>query len=151
FLQLLAARIGKELNVHRLSKDLGVSSATLKAWISALEASYILYLLPPYYENLGKRVIKSPKIYFLDTGLVCYLTNLRHAEEILAGPLGGPLFENFVVCELVKKYYFAGKKAPLYFWRSHDGLEVDIILDHGLRLEALECKLTQTITDRHVP
>lgn len=148
-LQLLASRIGQELNVHSLGKELGLTDVTLKTWISALEAAFIIHLLPPYYQNFGKRVVKTPKLYFYDTGLVCYLTRIKTGEQALAGPLAGPLFENFVINEKIKERVFAGQKPSLYFWRSHDGLEVDLIEEEGLSLSAYEIKLSHTITESH--
>jgi uncharacterized protein len=148
-LQLLAARLTQELNINKLASEIGVHAATIKAWISALEAAYVIYLLPPYFENFGKRIVKSPKLYLMDTGLVCHLTQLKSADRVLTGPLAGPLFENFVVSEYLKNFYFKGKKPAIYFWRSHDGLEVDLIVDHGLYLQPIEVKLSQTITSRH--
>lgn len=149
FLQLLASRVGQELNLHKIAAGCGINQITAKAWLSALEAAYIVYLLPPYFRNYGKRVIKSPKLYFLDTGLVCHLVKLRDPEHALTGPMSGALFENFVVVEYLKKFLFAGEKPPLYYWRSHGGIECDLLIDHGAQFQPIQIKLSHTIGPGH--
>ncbi|MFL6192774.1 MAG: ATP-binding protein, partial [Thermoanaerobaculia bacterium] len=125
---LCAARHGQELHVADLARTAGISQPTVKAWINLLEAAYIVRLLPPYFENFGKRVIKSPKLYFLDSALVCSLTRQPGAEAALAGAMGGHLFEGLIVSEAYKVYALLGKRPDLYFWRSQDGLEIDLVL-----------------------
>lgn len=150
FLALCSAHHGQEVNMASLSRDAGISQPTVKSWLGALEAAYLVHLLPPYFENFGKRVVKSPKLYFLDSGLACTLTRQPSGEAALAGAMGGPLFEGWVVAEAVKTLAAQGKRPELYFWRSHGGLEVDLLLRAGNRLIPVEIKLTATPTARHV-
>ena len=134
FLQLLAARCAQILNVSSFAKDLGVSVPTLKNWLSILEASRIVYLLPPYYNNMGKRVTKSPKLYFLDCGLVCYLTGIKDKDHLIKGPMAGALFENFCIQETVKLYFNRGERAPLYYMRTNNGLEIDLLIERAFNV-----------------
>ncbi|MDO9463914.1 MAG: ATP-binding protein [bacterium] len=144
FLRLLAGRCAQILNLNNFANDLGVSVNTIKKWISVLEASQIIYILSPYYRNLGKRITKNPKVYFLDVGLVCYLTGLKTKEHLFNGPLAGALFENFVIQETVK--YFSGKgiRPNLFYLRTHNGMEVDLIIEKDMQLFPFEIKLTKT-------
>jgi predicted AAA+ superfamily ATPase len=145
FMQLLAGRVGQLLNLSSFASDLGVSVSTIKSWISILEAGRIIYLLPPYYNNLGKRVTKAPKAYFLDIGLVCYLTGIRDKTHLLQGPLAGPLFENFCVQETVKHFLNAGQRPPLYYLRTSNDLEVDLLIEKSYQeLIPVEIKLSKT-------
>lgn len=144
FLQLLAAQCAQILNLNSLSRNLGVSVNTLKKWISVLEASQIIYLLSPYYRNLGKRVSKTPKIYFLDNGLVCYLSGLRDKKHLLNGPMAGPLWENYVVSETIKTYYNFGKRLNIFYLRTHNNLEIDLIVENNQQLFPIEIKLSKT-------
>lgn len=145
FLQLLAARCAQVLNMSSLASEAGVAVNTIKRWISILEACRIIYLLPPYYNNLGKRITKAPKVYFLDAGLVCYLTGLRDQAHLLQGPLAGPLFENFCVQETVKVFAARGESPRLFFLRTKTGLEVDLLIEGpGPRLHPFEFKLSAT-------
>lgn len=144
FLRLLAGRCSQILNLSNFANDLGVSVNTIKKWISVLEASRIIYILPPYYRNLGKRITKSPKIYFLDMGLVCYLTGFRTDEHIFDGPLAGALFENFVIQETVKYFFNRGIRPRLFYLRTHNNAEVDLIIESNLVLHPCEIKLTKT-------
>ncbi len=145
FMQLLAARTSQLLNLTEISRELGTSVNTLKKWVSILEASRMIYLLPPYYQNLGKRIIKSPKVYFLDCGLVCYLTGIGTKELLLNGPMAGPLFENFCVQETLKTLFFQGSRPRLYYVRSYNGLEVDLLIEgRNMKLFPCEIKLTKT-------
>ncbi|GAB4234616.1 MAG: ATP-binding protein [Deltaproteobacteria bacterium] len=150
FLGLCAANHGKAFNTAGLSRDCGVSLPTIKAWGSVLEASYLIHLLPPYFRNFGKRVVKTPKLFFLDSSIACDLTRQPDPDSALAGPMGGPLFEGWIVGEAVKVYTMLGKKPDLFFWRSHDGLEVDVIVQAGPVLHPVEVKLTATPSDKHV-
>jgi len=150
FLALCSARHGQEVNFASLSREAGISQPTVKAWLGALEAAYLVHLLPPYFESFGKRVVKSPKLYFLDPGLACTLTRQPSAEAALAGAMGGALFEGWVVSEAVKALTSQGKRPELYFWRSHDGLEVDLLLRSGNHLIPVEIKLTASPTGRHL-
>lgn len=144
FLRLLAARCSQILNLSSFASDIGVSVNTIKKWISLLEASRIIYVLPPYYQNLGKRITKNPKIYFLDVGLVCYLTGLDTQKHLLSGPMAGALFECFVIQETVKYLLNKGVRPRLYYLRTHNNVEVDLIIEKNLRLYPLEIKLTKT-------
>lgn len=145
FLQLLAARCAQALNLSVLAADVGVAVNTIKKWVSILEACRIVYLLPPYYKNLGKRIIKAPKVYFLDCGLVCYLTRLRDGEHILNGPLAGPLFENFCIQEALKVMLAQGAPPRLFYLRTKTGLEVDLLVEGANgRLCPFEFKLSKT-------
>lgn len=144
FMRLLAGRSAQVLNLSSFANDLGVSVNTIKKWLSILEASRIIYVLPPYYRNLGKRVTKSPKIYFLDIGLVCYLTGLKTGEHVFNGPLSGALFENFVIQETVKYSFNKGIRPNLFYLRTHNNLEIDLIIEKNLQLYPFEIKLTKT-------
>ncbi|MBF0117514.1 MAG: ATP-binding protein [Desulfobacterales bacterium] len=145
FLQLIAARCAQQVNLSESSRELGVSVPTVKTWLSILEASRIVYLLPPYYRNLGKRIIKAPKLYFLDIGMICYLTGIRNQELLLNGPLAGPLFENFCIQEIVKFYLHRGEKPPLYYLRTASGQEVDLLIEESFgQVVPVEIKLNKT-------
>lgn len=150
FLTLCAARHSQELNVSALGRDAGISSPTAKTWIGILEAAYVLLRLPPYFENYGKRLVKSPKVFFLDPALACSLTRQPGAQAALAGAFGGPLFEGMIVAEAAKAFTVRGRRPDLYFWRSHDGLEVDLLLRAEQRLWPIEIKLTATPSVRHL-
>ncbi|MFC1510663.1 ATP-binding protein [Candidatus Omnitrophota bacterium] len=145
-IQLLAARTSQELNVSSLSKEIGVTVRTLQNWISVLEASYIIFLVPSYHKNLGKRIIKRPKLYFYDTGLVCYFTGIRNEDVLRQGPLDGPIFENFVVAELKKWIRHHGLKNQMSYFRSNLGIEVDLILEDGSQqyTQLIEIKSSET-------
>ena len=149
FVSLCASRHGQTLNMAGISRQTGISQPTVKAWLGALEAGYLIRLLPTYFENFGKRVLKSPKLYFLDSGLVCTLTRQPSAEAALAGAMGGALFEGLVVSEAIKALTHRGLRADLYFWRSQDGLEIDLLVPLGDRLIPVEIKATATPTARH--
>lgn len=144
FIKLCAGRIGRELNYQSLSNDLGVSSHTIKHWISILEASFIIFLLPPYFENLGKRIIKSPKIYFTDTGLATYLLDIDSPKQIQRDPLRGFLIENFMILEMLKYRYNHGKTAGMYHYRDSHQHEVDVVVKRGSQLIPIEIKAAQT-------
>jgi len=145
FMQLLAARCSQMLNMSSLATDIGVSVTTIKRWLSVLEAGRIIFLLPPYFSNLGKRITKSPKVYFLDTGLLCHLAGIRDQEQLLQGTLSGPLFENYCIQETVKCCANLGQAPRLSFLRTNNGLEVDLIIEGpGLRPLPVEIKLSRT-------
>jgi hypothetical protein len=149
FLKLLAARTAQELNQASLAKELGLSIPTIRSWISLLEASSIVFLLPPFHRNFGKRVIKAPKLYFMDTGLVCYLVGLQSAQHVLDGPMAGALFETAVVSNFKKTIDAYGVRDCLYYWRAVAGLEVDLLIDRGGKLLPVEMKMSSTLTPRH--
>ncbi|WP_160295221.1 ATP-binding protein [Geobacter sp. OR-1] len=145
FVRLLAARCGQQLNMSDFSRDLGISVPTIKSWLLILEASRVVYLLPPYFTNLGKRITKAPKIYFLDIGLACHLAGVRDETHLFNGPMAGHLFENFCVQETVKFFLGRGEQPPLYYIRTGSGLEVDLLIEPSAgMLIPVEIKLTKT-------
>jgi predicted AAA+ superfamily ATPase len=148
-LALCAARHGQELNVADIARSAGVSQPTVKTWINLLEAAYIVRLLPPYFENFGKRLVRSPKLYFLDSALICALTRQPGADAAVAGAMGGSLFEGLIISEAFKVFALRGKRPDLYFWRSRDGLEVDLLVRLPRGLVPVEIKLTATPTLKH--
>ena len=145
FVRLLASYTGQELKLSALSSRIGVSVPTIKRWVSVLEASFIIFLLPPFYNNFGKRIIKSPKIYFYDNGLVNYLVGIRDINLLLRGPMAGALFETAVISEIMKIRLALGIKPSLFFWRSQSGMEVDLIEQEEAGLVPYEIKLASTI------
>src|SRR3990167_3194551 len=147
-LSLLAANTSQTLNMSHFANDLGVSVPTIKTWISILEASYIIFLLPPYYKNYGKRISKSPKIYFYDTGLAAFLTAINTEEQYLKGPMLGPLFENYVITEILKKEKHTGGHAELYYYRTSNGVEIDLIVDKKQSRDLIEIKHTDSFSQR---
>lgn len=150
FLNLAAARHGQEFHAADLSRQLGITQPTVKSWGGVLEASYIAHFLPPWFRNYGKRVVKTPKFYFYDSALVNLLTRQPDPGAALAGPMGGALLEGWVVTEAVKAFMALGRKPDLYFWRSHDGLEVDLLIVINGKLHPVEIKLTATPGAGHV-
>jgi hypothetical protein len=140
FIQMLAARVAQLLNMSEIARDIGVSVPTIKKWVSVLEASYIVFLLPPFHKNLGKRLIKSPKIYFYDTGLVSYLTGIRTKQLFEKGPMYGALFENYIISETYKKLIHTRTDAELFFFRESNGNEIDLIIDRKSSREHIEIK-----------
>ncbi len=144
FLQLLASRCAQILNLSSLSNELGISVNTVKKWVSVLEASQIVYLLHPYYRNLGKRITKNPKIYFLDCGLVCYLTGIRDKKYLLNGPLAGALFENYIIQETIKAYLNRVKRPNLFYLRTHNNVEVDLLIEKNMQIFPFEIKLSKS-------
>ncbi|MDO9265339.1 MAG: ATP-binding protein [Desulfosalsimonadaceae bacterium] len=145
FVRLCAGRSGQLLNLSSLAADCGITHNTAKAWISVLEASYILFSLRPHFANFNKRMVKSPKIYFYDTGLLCWLLGIQEPDQLAIHPLRGAVFETFVISELVKTRFNRGERAELYFWRDSNGNEVDVIADAGVSLAPIEIKAGQTI------
>jgi predicted AAA+ superfamily ATPase len=143
-LQLLAGRASQLLSLSEVARDVGVAVNTIKKWISILEASYIIFLVSPYYRNYGKRIVKSPKVYFYDTGLVCFLTGIRNEEMFEKGPMLGPLFENYIVSEVRKREIHSMTHSDLYFFRTSTGLEVDLVIDRKSSREYVEIKSAET-------
>lgn len=144
FLRLLAGRAGQLMNHAALAGDVGTSVNTIQHWLSILEASFIVYRLSPYFENFGKRAIKSPKYYFVDTGLLCFLLGIESAEQAARDPLVGHLFENLVVMDVVKNFYNRGAMAKVWFYRDSNGLEADLLLERGRDLIPVEVKAGAT-------
>lgn len=147
FLLLLAGRIGQVINFTSISNDIGVSSTTIKSWLSVLKASFVVFELSPYFENIGKRVIKSPKLYFTDTGLAAFFLGIESPSQAERDPLRGGLYENLVILELLKMYYNRGKRPDIYFYRDTHGNEVDLIIRKNRRLIPVEIKSAATFTE----
>lgn len=145
FLKLCAGRVGQVLNMSSIGNDVGLSHTTVREWLSILEASYIIYLLPAYYRNFNKRIIKSPKIYFTDVGMVCYLLGIEKFDQVGRDPLLGGIFENFVIIELLKYYLIDARDFPAYFFRDNIGNEVDLIIEKARDLVGVEIKAGKTI------
>jgi uncharacterized protein len=144
-LRLCAGRTGQVLNLTSLSNDCGIDQKTVAAWLSVLQSSYIIYLLEPYHNNFNKRIIKTPKLYFYDTGVACSLLGIHNAKQVAGHAARGFLFENLIVSELLKERFNAGKADNLYYWRDKTGNEVDIIIDKAGKLTAIELKAGETI------
>jgi len=144
FLRLLAARAGQLLNLSEIAKELGISQPTAHDWLEILEATYVVYLLKPYYKNVSKRYIKSSKIYFVDTGLLSFLLGLHSADELGRSPFLGHVFENMVIMETVKRLSASSHPRNLYFYRTLKGVEIDLLLESGGEIDAYEIKWTQT-------
>lgn len=145
FLKLCAGRVGQILNISALASECGISHTTAKQWISILQASYIIFLLEPYYKNFNKRLIKAPKLYFFDTGLACALLGLTEPEQIRNNYYFGALFESMIIAELFKSSYNNGDKPQIYFWRDSHGNEMDCVIEKGQKLIPIEIKAGQTI------
>lgn len=145
FVKLLAARTAQELNCSTFSRDIGVSVPTIKSWLTLLEASGIIFFLMPYHKNFGKRIIKAPKCYFVDTGIVSYLVGLQSEQHALSGPMSGALFETACVSQFYKRFSALADPCSLYYYRSTDGLEVDLLIETGKMIYPIEMKLSSTI------
>lgn len=145
FLGLCAARAGQLLNLNNLAVDCGISQPTAKAWLSALESSYIVFLLPPLHNNFNKRIIKTPKLYFYDTGLLCHLLKIKDENQISLNSFKGNLFENMIVSEYIKLNYHQNNYDEFWFWRDASGHEVDLIRQDDFRFNIIEIKATKTI------
>ena len=145
FVRLCAGRTGQLLNLSSLGNDAGVTHSTARAWIDLLQSSYIVHLLPPWFANTGKRLVKASKLYFHDVGLACWLLGLRSAEQVARDPLWGSLFENFVIMEAMKDRLNAGETAEMYFYRDSEGNEVDLLIPVGTKMHAIEIKAGATI------
>ena len=144
FLRALAARSAQLLRLTDLARDLGVAVNTIKAWLSVLEATYQVIVLRPYFGNVGKRLVKAPKVYFMDVGTLCYLTGLKDAAHAASGPMGGAIMETAVLSEIVKTLTHRGIDPQVYFWRTAAGTEVDIVVETGDKLVPVEVKLSAT-------
>lgn len=150
FIKLVAGRIGQLVNYASLASDVGVSSNTIKEWISVLEATYILIKVDPYFENFGKRMIKSPKLYFADTGLACFLLGIDSVEQLKKDALYGNIFENFIVIELMKARFNQALDSRLYFYREVSGKEVDLLFQQGSFLIPIEIKSSKTFSSSFI-
>jgi len=146
FMKLCAGRVGQLLNLSELASVCGVSVSTAQRWISILEASYTLFLLQPYFKNFNKRITKSPKVYFYDTGLACSLLGIDSPGLLAIHPLRGNIFENFIIADISKQYFNIGERPPIYFWRDLNGrLEIDCVIEEGQLLFPIEIKSGETI------
>ncbi len=150
FLRLLAGRIGQLVNYSSLAGDVGVSSTTIKNWISVLKASYILFELPPYFANIRKRVMKSSKLYFVDVGLAAWLLGLKEESQVQHDPLRGSLYENMLILEVVKKTLNQGQQVNLHFYRDSKGNEVDLLISGARSFTAVEIKSGQTFQPEYI-
>jgi len=149
FVRLCAGRIGQLLDYSSLANDTGVSVNTVKGWLAVLEASFVIFLLHPYYRNFNKRIVKSPKLYFTDTGLASFLLNIKDPEQIKTHYLKGGLFENFIIVELLKSRYNKAETPNLWFFRDNNRNEIDCIIEN-IQLKALEIKSSQTFSDNFI-
>jgi uncharacterized protein len=149
FLKLCAIRTGQILNLSELAKEVGMSVPTMKRWLSMLETGHQVYLLYPYYKNLGKRLVKSPKLYFNDTGLASYLLGLNDRDTLINSPNFGNLFETMIVTDFLKRFLHFGQMPSMYYLRTRDGLEVDLVLELGQKLYLFEIKSAMTILPKH--
>ena len=150
FVRLCAGRCGQLLNLNALAGEAGITHTTARAWLSVLESSDVAYLLAPYHRNFGKRLVKTPKLYFVDTGLASWLLGIRAADMLTLHPMRGALFENWVVTEHIKARCNAGESADLYFWRDNNGVEADLLYEVQTRLQTIEIKSGQTPTSDYI-
>lgn len=144
FIRLCAGRVGQLLNLSSLANDCGISQPTARAWLSVLQASFICFSLPPHFKNFNKRLVKTPKLYFYDTGLLCYLLKVQDKNSLADHPMRGHLFENWVITEWLKSYYNQGTEPHFYFWRDVKGHEIDLLIDLGEQLVPIEMKSAYT-------
>jgi predicted AAA+ superfamily ATPase len=144
FIKLLAGRAGQLIDYSSLANDVGVDAKTVRHWLSILEASFLIFKLPPYFENFGKRVVKSPKYYFTDVGLLCFLLGIREPEQVSRDPLVGSIFENLVVLEFLKCRWNQGRTADFHFFRDSNENEVDLLMVEGREIRAVEIKSCAT-------
>jgi hypothetical protein len=145
FLVLCAGRLGQVLNYASLASDVGVDEKTIKSWIGILETTFVAFRLMPYHRNLGKRVVKSPKLYFFDTGLACYLLGIRSPKELLTHYLRGNLFENLIIVDILKSSYAYEGERQFYYWRDSNGHEIDLLTEQAGKIHALEIKSSETM------
>jgi len=145
-LYLCAGRVGQQLNLNNLAIECGVDHKTIGSWMGILQASYVIHLLPPFYNNFSKRIIKSPKLYFYDTGLACALLGIDSSAELENHASRGALFENYIINELIKKRFNKGLRSNLFYWRDVSGHEIDVLADRGSSATAMELKSGMTVT-----
>ncbi len=144
FMRVLAARTGQELQYSDISRDVGVSAPTIKAWLSILEQSGLVVLLHPYYNNVTNRMIKSPKVYFMDTGLVAFLVGWTSSDALMNGAMAGSIFETYVVSEIFKSYWYNGKRPNIYYYRDKQKREIDLLIEENGKLHPIEIKKKST-------
>ena len=145
FLKLCAGRVGQLFNASHIANELGVNYKTIQSWLTLLEASFLVYRLQPWHTNFNKRIVKTPKLYFYDTGLVCYLLGIRSADEVKVHFAKGALVENYVITEYIKDTWNSGKALSAYFWRDSGGHEIDLLIDKGSSIKTIEIKSSKTI------
>ncbi len=145
FVRLCAGHIGQIFNQTSLANDTNFSLPTIKSWLSVLETSFVAFLLPPYFRNYNKRLLKTPKLYFYDTGLACSLLGIRTATELENHPMRGPLFENFIVVEYMKQFLHHGHRPGCYYWRDNSGNEIDLLIEQAGQIYPVEIKSSQTL------
>lgn len=150
FLSLLAHHAGQLFNASQLAKKLSIESKTVQRWLSLLETSYIAFTLQPWHNNLSKRVIKTPKLYFFDTGLLCNLLGIKSAEELMVSPYKGAIFENYILLELMKEQKASGKRVESYFWRDSNQNEIDLLVLDGRQIQCIEMKASLTVRSEHI-
>lgn len=150
YVQLLAYRVGQLLNLSSISKELGVDVKTLQKWLSVLETSYIVFTLNPWHQNFSKRLVKTPKLYFYDTGLVSYLLGIEKGSELITSKFKGALFENYGILEILKAYKNKGLQYPFYFWRDSNGNEIDLLIEKGLEIKLIEIKASETVKSEYL-
>jgi predicted AAA+ superfamily ATPase len=148
FIRLCAGRTGQILNVSELATEAGISVLTVKSWISVLETSGIIFQIKPYFNNLGKRLIKSPKLYSYDTGLVCSLLGLQNYQQLETYYLRGGIFENLIISNYLKECYFKGQEPNAYFWRDSNGVEVDLVIEENQKIKLYEIKSSNTMNEK---
>jgi predicted AAA+ superfamily ATPase len=146
FMRLAAGRIGQILNYNNMANDLSVDLKTVKSWFSILETSFIVFRLQPHYQNFSKRVLKTPKLYFYDTGLACSLLGIKRQSDLEEHWSKGSLFENMIIVDIIKNYYNKAENPPLYYWRDNTGNEIDCIVDNVNELKSIEIKSSTTLS-----
>jgi len=144
FLSAVAARCGQLFNMTEVARDLGLAVNTVKAWLSVLQATYQVVVLRPYFANIGKRLVKTPKTYFTDVGMLCHLVGLRDPRHAAEGPMGGAIFETAVLSEILRTFVHRGIEPQIYFWRTSTGTEVDFIIEDNGQLVPVEAKMSAT-------
>ncbi len=145
FVQLCATHAGHLFNASTIARRLGISTKTVQSWLSILEASYIVFTLQPWYKNLNKRILKTPKLYFYDTGLLAYLLGIEYPDAITLSKHKDALFENYGILEILKSHYAQGKSRGFYYWRDSNGNEIDFLIEKGLNVQCVEMKYSQTV------
>lgn len=150
FMRVCAGRHAQELNLSEMASSCGITVPTAISWLSVLEACYIIHKLPPYFKNFNKRIVKTPKLYFYDSSLVCRLIGLTSPSQLREREFAGPLFEGFVIAEYLKMYFAIGLSIPMYFWKQHQGLEIDLLIEIGGKLRALEMKSSATYDSKYL-
>lgn len=150
FMRICAGRHAQELNLTEMAGNCGVALATAASWLSVLEACYIIHKLPPFFNNFNKRIVKTPKLYFYDSSLVCRLVGLTAPSQLKEREFGGPLFEGFIIAEYLKMFFAKGITIPMYFWKQHQGLEIDLLIEFAGKLRAMEMKSSATYDSKYL-